>query len=149
MYARVLAANLIRCRVCLLFLAISRKRLCQIHSTVDNSIIVLIYGGLVLKDLTEKSTNFKRGYYDYVKMITPGGMTNFWANKAWQTFMSFLSPPIMNEIFMLRNIPYTMRNPRDLGSQLPKTVYCTLETITYKRPQLCQQLRAKRKKLSH
>ena len=77
MYARVLAANLIRCRVCLLFLAISRKRLCQIHSTVDNSIIVLIFGGLVLKDLTEKSTNFKRGYYDYVKMITPGGMTNF------------------------------------------------------------------------
>ena len=31
---------------------------------------------------------------------------------------------------MLRNIPYTIRNSRDLVSQLPKTVYCGLETIT-------------------
>ena len=47
-----------------------------------------------------------------------------------------ISPPIMNEIFTLRNIPYTIRNPRDLGSQLPKTVYCGLETIEYKGPPL-------------
>ena len=33
-----------------------------------------------------------------------------------------ISPPIMNEIFRLRNIPYTRRNPRDINSQLPKTV---------------------------
>ena len=31
---------------------------------------------------------------------------------------------------------YTLRNPRKLDSQLPKTVYCGLETITYKQPQL-------------
>ena len=53
---------------------------------------------------------------------------------------------IMNEIFMLRNIPYTIRNPRDLDSPLPKTVYCELETIAYKGPQLWQQLSAKMKK---
>ena len=45
-----------------------------------------------------------------------------------------ISPPIMNEIFRLRNIPYTIRNPRDLDSRLPKTVYCGLETIAYKGP---------------
>ena len=51
-----------------------------------------------------------------------------------------ISPPIMNEIFRLRNIPYTERNPRNLDSRLPKTVYCGLETIAYKGPQLWQQL---------
>ena len=59
-----------------------------------------------------------------------------------------LSPPIMNEIFMLGNIPYTIRNPRDLDSHLPKTVYCELETTAYKGPQLRQQLPAKVKKSS-
>ena len=44
-----------------------------------------------------------------------------------------LSPPIMNDIFRLRNIPYTIRNPRDLDSWLPKTVYSGLETLAYKR----------------
>ena len=32
-----------------------------------------------------------------------------------------ISPSIMNEIFRLRNIPYTIRNSRKLDSQLPKT----------------------------
>ena len=59
-----------------------------------------------------------------------------------------ISPPIMNDIFRLRNIPYTIRNPRDLDSRLPKTVYCGLETIAYKGPQLWQQLPAKIKKSS-
>ena len=36
----------------------------------------------------------------------------------------------------------------DLDSQLPKTVYCELETIAYKGPQLWQQLPAKIKKSS-
>ena len=53
-----------------------------------------------------------------------------------------ISPPIMNEI---RN---TIRNPRDLDSRLPKTVYCGLETIAYKGPQLWQQLPAKMKKIT-
>ena len=59
-----------------------------------------------------------------------------------------ISPPIMNDIFRLRNIPYTIRNPRDLDSRLPKTVYCGLETLAYKGPQLWQQLPAKVKKSS-
>ena len=49
----------------------------------------------------------------------------------------------MNKIFRLRNIPYTIGNPRDLDSQLPKTLYCGLETIPYKGRQLSQQLPAK------
>ena len=46
----------------------------------------------------------------------------------------------------LRNIPYTIRNPRDLDSRLAKTVYCGLKTTAYKGPQLWQQLPAKKKK---
>ena len=57
-----------------------------------------------------------------------------------------LFPPIMNDILRLRNIPYTIRNPRDLDSRLPKTVYCGLETLAYKGSQLWQQLPAKIKK---
>ena len=47
-----------------------------------------------------------------------------------------LSPPIINEIFRLKNIPYTVTNPRNFDSQLPKIVYCGLETISNKGPQL-------------
>ena len=36
--------------------------------------------------------------------------------------LNFISPPIMNELFRLRNIPYTTRNLRDLDSRLPKTL---------------------------
>ena len=47
----------------------------------------------------------------------------------------------MNEIFRLRNIPYTIRNLRDLESQLPKTVYCGLEFIANKGPQLPEKIK--------
>ena len=57
-----------------------------------------------------------------------------------------VSPPIMNDIFRLRNI--TSDDPRDLDSWLPKTVYCGLETLAYKGPQLWQQLPARIKKSS-
>ena len=40
----------------------------------------------------------------------------------------------MNEIFMLRSVSYTIKNSRDLDSQLPKPVCCGLETITYQVP---------------
>ena len=56
--------------------------------------------------------------------------------------------PIMNDKFRLRNIPYTIRNPRDLDRGLLKTVYCGLETIAYKGPQFWQQIPAKIKKSS-
>ena len=57
-----------------------------------------------------------------------------------------ISPPIMNEIFRQRIIPYTIRNLRDLKSQLPKTGYRGLETIAYRGSQLWKQLPAKTKK---
>ena len=59
-----------------------------------------------------------------------------------------ISPPIINDILRLRNIPYTIRNPRDLDNWLPKTVYCGFETLAYKGRQLWQQLPAKIKKSS-
>ena len=59
-----------------------------------------------------------------------------------------MSPPIMNDIFRLGNIPYTIRNLRDLDSWLPKTVYCGLGTLVYKGPQLWQQQPVKIKKSS-
>ena len=59
-----------------------------------------------------------------------------------------ISPSIMNEIFRLRNILYTIRNPRDLDSHLAKTVHCRLETISYNGPQLSQQLPAKIKNVA-
>ena len=49
----------------------------------------------------------------------------------------------MNDIFTLKNVQYAIWNPRDLDSQLPKTVHCGLETITYKEPELWQQLSGK------
>ena len=54
--------------------------------------------------------------------------------------------PIMSEVFMLRNIPYTMGNARDFNIQLTKIVNCGHETITYKELQLWQQLPATLKK---
>ena len=63
-------------------------------------------------------------------------------------YLKSLSPPLTNEIFIFRNIPYPIRNPKDLGCQLLKTVYCGLETITYKGPQLWQLLPEKIKSSS-
>ena len=37
-----------------------------------------------------------------------------------------ISPTIMNDIFRLRNTPYTIRNLRGLDSWLPYTVYSGL-----------------------
>ena len=41
---------------------------------------------------------------------------------------------------MLENIPYNLGNLTDIDGQLTKTMYCGLETITYKGLQLWQQL---------
>ena len=61
-----------RCPEYLLCLAFNRKMLYQTLSSVDNSIIVLFYGYLVLSGLTAKSKNYMTGLNDYVTM------TNFW-----------------------------------------------------------------------
>ena len=51
-----------------------------------------------------------------------------------------LSPPIMNGIFNLRNNPFNLRNYRELKCQNINTVRYGLNTISYKGPQLWQQL---------
>ena len=77
MHARGLAESLMHYQECLLFLAINRKRKRLTLSSVDNSIIALLFGCLVLLGLTEKSTNYMRSLYVYATMITPQAMTTF------------------------------------------------------------------------
>ena len=43
MYVRVLAESLMHCQECPLFLGINRKKWCQTLSSVDNSIIALLF----------------------------------------------------------------------------------------------------------
>ena len=64
MYATVLAENLMYCQECLLFLSINRKRLCQTLSSVEISVIVLLFGCLALLGLTEESRNYMRSLYN-------------------------------------------------------------------------------------
>ena len=71
MYARVLVESLMHYRECPLVLPINKKGLCQTVSSVDDSVIVLLFGCLILLVLTEKSTNYMRGLYVYVIMVTP------------------------------------------------------------------------------
>ena len=135
MYARVPPKKLMHCRESLLFLAINRKQLCQTLSSVENSVIVLLFSFLVLIGLTGKSTNYMRRLCGYVKMITPRatnrllrkqGLVNIHIRNDVKLMIEIfkclkgLSPHIMNEIFMLRNIPNTIRNSRDLDRQLPQ-----------------------------
>ena len=42
-------------------------------------------------------------------------------------YLKGLYPSIMYEIFMLKNIPYAISNPRDLDIQLTKILYCGLK----------------------
>ena len=50
---------------------------------------------------------------------------------------------------MLKNIPNVIRNPMDLDSHLPKTVYCLLGTKTCEEPRLYRHLPAKIRKSSY
>ena len=112
-----------------LFLAINRKRLCQALLSVDNSLNVLLFGCLLPLSLTEKPTKCMRDLYVYVIMITLRGITKFYANKIIQQLTieifrcpKVLFPPIMNKIFMLRNITFKINILRDINSRLPKIV---------------------------
>ena len=51
-----------------------------------------------------------------------------------------LCPSCTIEIFISRNILYTISNPRDLNSHLPKTVYCRCDTTTSRGPKIWQLL---------
>ena len=59
-------------------LDIPRKKFYQTFSSVDNSITVLLCECLVLQGLTERLTNYIRGLFVCVKMITHQAMENFW-----------------------------------------------------------------------
>ena len=59
-----------------------------------------------------------------------------------------ISPTIMNETFRLRNMSYTIRNPRNLDSRMAKTVYCRLETIACKRTAIMATTTCENKKSS-
>lgn len=61
MYATLLGESFMHCRECFLFLAINRKRVYQTFSPVGSSVVVLLFGSLVLLGFTEKSTNYIGG----------------------------------------------------------------------------------------
>lgn len=129
MYAKVLAENLMHCQERLAILTSNRKILCQTLSSVDISLNVLLFGCLLPLSLTEKPTKCMRDLYVYVIMITLRGITKFYANKIIQQLTieifrcpKVLFPPIMNKIFMLRNITFKINILRDINSRLPKIV---------------------------
>ena len=84
----------------------------------------------------------------YNELLSKQGLVNIHIRNIQQLMIEILKclTGIMNEILRLKNIAYTIRNPRVLDSRLPKIAYCGLETIEYKGPQLWQQLPAKIKK---
>ena len=87
MYARVLPKNVMHCRECFPFLGINRKRLCQTLSSVDSSVICPLIWMFTSIRSYRKINKLLTGHCDYIKMIAPRAMTNFWENKAKQTFM--------------------------------------------------------------
>ena len=159
MYARRLAESLLHYREYLLFL----------ENVVSNSFIsgqfnycsliwmfssIRSYGKINKRH--ERSLRLCHNDYtsSYDELLSKQDLVNIHVRNIQQLMIEIfkclkgISPPIMNDIFRLRNIPYTIRNLRDLDSWLPKTVYCGLETLAYKGPQLWQQLPAKIKKSS-
>ena len=90
--------------------------------------------------------------YDYTssydERLNKKGLVNIHVRSIQQLMIEIFKylkdlPLIMNEISMLRNTPYYVRKPRDLDSQLPKTMCCGIETMTCRGPQLSQQLTEK------
>ena len=105
----------------------------------------------IINKLHERSLRLCHNYYtsSYDELLSKQDLINIHIRNNQQLMVEIfkclkgMSPLIMNEIFRLRNIPYTIRSPRELDSRLPKTMYCGLETIAYKGSQLWQQLPAK------
>ena len=149
MYTTVLAESLMHCRECLLFFAINRKRLCQTLSSVEDLIIVLLFGSSIrsyrkINKVHERSLRLCHNDYpsSYDELLSKQDLANIYVTNIHQLMVEIFKcikgiwPPIISEIFWLRNIPYTIRNQRDHDSRLPKTVYCGLETMVYKGPRL-------------
>jgi len=57
-------------------------------------------------------------------------------------FLNGLSPPIMNEVFQVKECPYNLRNPRILATMPKSTIRYGIDTVTYKAPQIWQSLPA-------
>ena len=66
MYARLLSENL----MCVFFLAINKKSFCQTLSSVDNSIIVLLFGCLVLSKYFKCRWMAHQFYFFFKTLIT-------------------------------------------------------------------------------
>ena len=104
-----------------------------------------------ISKLHERSLRLCHNDYtsSYDKLLSKQDLVNIHVRNIQQLMIEIfkclkgISPPIMNDIFRRRKIPYTITNPRDLDSWLPKTVYCGLDTLAYKGPQLWQQVPAK------
>ena len=119
--------KILKCQECLLFLAINKKRSWQTLSSVDNSTISMfssIRSYRKINKLHERSLRLCHN-------IKPRAMMNFWASKVKLNIqirniqqlmigifkcVKDLSPHIMNAIFILREIPYAIRNPRSIVS---------------------------------
>ena len=90
-----------------------------------------------INKLYERSLRLYHNDYtsSYDKLLSKQDLVNIHVRNIQQLMIEIFkylkgtSPPIMNDIFRLRNIPYTVRNPRDLDSWLPKTLYCGLEAL--------------------
>ena len=130
MYARVQAESIVHYWKCLLFLAINRKRLCLTLSSVDNSITVLLFGCLVLlgffrktKKLHERSLYLCDNNYSssYDELLSKQDLVNIHVRIIQQLMIEIfkclkgISPPIMNEIFRLKNI--SIYHKKSEGSQ--------------------------------
>ena len=55
-------------------------------------------------------------------------------------FLNDLSPPIMSHIFWKQESYYSLRNPSSLVSERKFTTTCGIETISFRGPQICQDL---------
>ena len=63
-------------------------------------------------------------------------------------FLNGLSPPIMNDAFMIRNNKYNLRNFQCLYSTNKRTVKYGTETVTYRGPQIWNLVPEKTKNAS-
>ena len=152
--------SLMHYRECLLFLAIDRKVMSNFFISGQFNYCALIWMFSSIRSYRKINKLHERSlrlcYSDYTlsydELLSKQDLVSIHVRNIQQLMIEIFKClkgiylPIMNDIFRQTNIPYTIRNSKDLDSWLPKTVYCGLETLAYKGPQLWQQLQARIKK---
>ena len=141
MYARVLVESLMHYRVSSL-LSYQQKKVVSnsfISGQFNYCPLIWIFSSIgsyrKINKLHERSLRLCHNdcILSYDKLLSKQDLVNIHIRNIQQLMIEIfkclkgISPSIMNEIFRLRNIPYTIRNPRDFDSQLPKTVYFDLK----------------------